>query len=233
MLDHWRDLSGRPGTIVHEPPPEMEEHGLSPFDEQAVNLFLDLCSSSPPTTTGSKPASEDDDDHERHDDDKRHDYDGDASAKRRSYWRLRGLMAWVFAKRGRDACLSFLDDDVTSDDDNDDDKRDKLALFSWLGPSLSRWLQEHRFRFSSNAFNAACKHVAHRLPQAWRMLRACMAATTTAATTTTSPTGMTRAQLEHVTMVLISCMHSFIRTHTWWAPCGLCPSITNWWWRCS
>jgi hypothetical protein len=241
LLDHWRDLCARPGgTIVHQPPSPLppdyaldrwreprilgtmfDEHGLSAFDEQAVNLFLDLCASSPPTTKGPKSESSFDDDDERH-------YIDDRDvAERQSYWRMRGLLAWVFATRGRDACLSFLDDnDIDDDEDDEDDKRDKLALFSWLGPSLSKWLREYRMRYSlSNAF----KHVAHRLPQAWRMLRACMA--------TTTPTGggatashhrqhqscrLTRAQLEHVTKVLIACLRWFIRTHhplrgtIWW-----------------
>jgi hypothetical protein len=250
MLDHWRDLCARPGgTIVHQPPSPLppdyaldrwrggrrletmfDEHGLSAFDEQAVNLFLDLCASSPPTIKGSKSESSFDDDDERH-------YIDDRDvAKRQSYWRMRGLLAWVFATRGRDACLSFLDDNDNDDDEDDeDDKRDKLALFSWLGPSLSKWLREYRFRYSlSNAF----MHVVQRLPQAWRMLRACMSTTMAATTTPTSDDGatashhrhqtrLTRAHLEHVTKVLIACLRWFIRTHTRGTMRGACAIHTK------
>jgi hypothetical protein len=133
------------------------------------------------------------------------------------------LLAWVFAPPGgTHSCLSFLDDDddhadaaAAGDDDQDrleDDDKDKLALFSWLGPSLSRWIERNRFRATSCDMVAACKHVALRLPQAWRTLRACMAAATTSHHRSTT-SRFTREQLEHVTKVLIVCLRSFVRTY--------------------
>jgi hypothetical protein len=168
-----------------------------------------------------------------HDDDDT--YEGEVE-QRRMQW-MGKLMAWVFAPRGTHACLSFLDDDNHDDhadaaaaaaDDNrgrleddegedkleDDDDEDKLALFSWLGPSLSWWIQmwwSYRLDTTSRYMDEVCRYVAQRLPQAWRMLRACVATTTTAATTSHHhhQSRFTRAQLEHVAKVLIVCLRCF------------------------
>jgi hypothetical protein len=216
-----------------------------PLAEQAVNLFLDLDRSrgrggAAPTAA---PTSRQSQDHtateselslaagsgdDEHDDDD-NDYEGEVEQSRMQW--MGELMVWVFAPRGTHACLSFLDDDhddhadaaaAAAADDNrgrleDDEDEDKLALFSWLGPSLSWWIHMNRFlrwwsyrhdTTTSRYMDEVCKYVAQRLPQAWRMLRACVA-TTTAATTSHHQSRLTRAQLEHVTKVLIVCLRCF------------------------
>jgi hypothetical protein len=175
--------------------------------EQAVALFLDFGR----TESGLRLPGD-----EEHDDDV--GGAGGGKAELRRMQAMSELLAWVFAPRGTHACLSFLDDAPAAADGDDrdrlEDDEDKLALFSWLGPSLSRWIGMNRFRATSCDMVAACKHVALRLPQAWRMLRACMATTTTATTAGHHHrTKLTRAQLEHVTKVLIVCLRCFVRTY--------------------